>query len=92
MEIDAWDQSLRSTVDCQIKEARLEENLSATSDARGQLTVAQEHLKTLQEELNWTRDAVKRADERAAAAETHRDEVALPLDLPRLPDLGKPQL
>lgn len=74
MKINARDRSFRSTVDCQIEEAHLEENLSVTSDARGQLAAAEEHMKTLQEELNWTWDAAKRADERAVMAETNRDE------------------
>ncbi|XP_021607630.1 uncharacterized protein LOC110611549 [Manihot esculenta] len=64
----------QNSVDRQIEEARCEENLSATSDARGHLAVAQEHLKTLQGELSYTQDALKRVDERAAAAEVHRDE------------------
>ncbi|XP_043805087.1 uncharacterized protein LOC122721404 [Manihot esculenta] len=75
MEIDACDQSLLSSMDRRIEEARHEENLTATSDAQGHLAAAQDHLKALQEELAWTRNAVKRADERAAVAEARREEV-----------------
>lgn len=52
IEIDARDHSLRNSMDRQVEEARREENLSATSDARGHLAAAQEHLKTLQKELS----------------------------------------
>lgn len=75
MKIDARDQALRSSMDRQVEEARHEENLIATSDARGQLAVAHEHLKSLKEELAWTQEVVKRADERAATAEQDRIEV-----------------
>ncbi|XP_021629665.1 uncharacterized abhydrolase domain-containing protein DDB_G0269086-like [Manihot esculenta] len=75
MKVDARDESNRSTVDRQVEEAHLEENLIATSDARGHLAAAQGHLKTLREELAHTKEALKGADKRAAAAEVHRDEV-----------------
>ncbi|XP_043814598.1 uncharacterized protein LOC122724106 [Manihot esculenta] len=75
MEVDACDQSLRDTVDRRIEEAQHEENLIATNDARGHLAAVQEHLKSLQGELSYTQDALRRADERAAAAEVSRDEV-----------------
>ncbi|XP_021612101.1 uncharacterized abhydrolase domain-containing protein DDB_G0269086-like [Manihot esculenta] len=69
-----------------IEEARLEENIIATSDARGHLAAAQEHLKTLREELAYTREAVERANKRAAAAEVSRDEA-----LEQLSSLGETQ-
>ncbi|XP_021631901.1 uncharacterized protein LOC110629302 [Manihot esculenta] len=75
MEVDARDESIQSTVDRQIEEARLEENLIATSDARGHLAAAQEHLKTLREELAHTKEALEGADKRVAAAEVRLDEV-----------------
>ncbi|XP_021612899.1 uncharacterized abhydrolase domain-containing protein DDB_G0269086-like [Manihot esculenta] len=75
MEVDARDESTRSTVDRQIEEVCLEENLIATSDARSHLVAAQEHLKTLREELAHTKEALEGADKRAAAAEVRRDEV-----------------
>ncbi|XP_021629618.1 coiled-coil domain-containing protein 150-like [Manihot esculenta] len=74
MEVDAQDESIRSTVDRQVEEARLEENLIATSDARGHLAAAQGHLKTLREELAHTKEALEGADKRAAVAESCRDE------------------
>ncbi|XP_043811063.1 uncharacterized protein LOC122723326 [Manihot esculenta] len=52
MEVDARDHSLRESIDRRIEEARLEENLSATSDARGNLAAAREHSKSLQIELH----------------------------------------
>ncbi|XP_021624753.2 golgin subfamily A member 6-like protein 2 [Manihot esculenta] len=73
MDVDARDRSLRDTVDHRIEEARHKENLSATSDARGHLATAQEHLKTLKGELSYTVEALKRADEKAVEAETRRD-------------------
>ncbi|XP_043813728.1 uncharacterized protein LOC122723882 [Manihot esculenta] len=74
MEVDARDHSLREFVDRRIEEARLEENLSATSDARGNLAMAHEHSKSLQVKLSYTLDALKRADEKAAAVEIRCDE------------------
>ncbi|XP_021623915.1 transcriptional regulatory protein AlgP-like [Manihot esculenta] len=47
MEVDARDQSLRDSVDHRIEEARLEENLAATSDVRGNLAAVREHAKSL---------------------------------------------
>ncbi|XP_043815433.1 MAP7 domain-containing protein 1-like [Manihot esculenta] len=72
--VDARDESTRSTVDRRIEEARLEENLTATNDARGHLAAAQEHMKTLREELAHTKEALEGANKRAAAAEVRRDE------------------
>lgn len=60
MEIDARDQSLQSSMDRQVEEARREEHLLATDDARGQLAAAHGQLKSLQEELAWTTEAAKR--------------------------------
>ncbi|XP_021596622.1 protein BCAP-like [Manihot esculenta] len=74
MEIDARDRALRDSVDRRIEEARLEENLSATSDAWSNLAAAQEHSKSLQVELSTTLEALRRADGRAATAEISRDE------------------
>ncbi|XP_021621496.1 uncharacterized protein LOC110621528 [Manihot esculenta] len=73
MEIDARDRALKDSVDRRIEEARLEENLSATSDARSNLAATQEHSKSLQVELSTALEALKRADGRAAAAEISRD-------------------
>ena len=47
MEVDARDHSLRESVDRRIEEARLEENISATNDARGNLIAAREHSQSL---------------------------------------------
>ncbi|XP_043811554.1 uncharacterized abhydrolase domain-containing protein DDB_G0269086-like [Manihot esculenta] len=49
-----------------IEEARLEENLSATSDARGNLVAAREQIQSLQGELRSALEALKKADEKAA--------------------------
>ncbi|XP_043814063.1 uncharacterized protein LOC122723984 [Manihot esculenta] len=73
-EVDARDHSLRESVDRRIEEARLEENLSATSNARGNLAAAREHSKSLQAELTYAKEALKRAEGRAAVAEISRDE------------------
>ncbi|XP_043817062.1 uncharacterized protein LOC122724914 [Manihot esculenta] len=51
--------------------ARLEENLSATSDARGNLTAAREHSESLWLELHTALEALKRADVRASEAQEH---------------------
>ncbi|XP_021609057.1 uncharacterized protein LOC110612586 [Manihot esculenta] len=69
MEVDARDHALQESVDRRVEEARLEENLSATSDARSNLAAAQEHSKSLQAELAYALDAHKRADEKAAEAD-----------------------
>ena len=69
MEVDARDHALRESMDRRVEEARLEENLSATSDARSNLVAAQEHSKSLQAELTYALDALKRADEKAAEAD-----------------------
>ncbi|XP_043806191.1 uncharacterized protein LOC122721716 [Manihot esculenta] len=71
MEVDARDHSLQESVDRRIEEARLEENLSATSDARGNLTAAREHASSLQIELHTTLEALKRDDGKAAEAQEH---------------------
>ncbi|XP_043808370.1 uncharacterized protein LOC122722240 [Manihot esculenta] len=71
MEVDARDHSLRESVDRWIEEARLEENLSATSDAKGNLTAARAHTQSLQAELHSALEAFKRADERTAKAQEH---------------------
>ncbi|XP_043806657.1 uncharacterized protein LOC122721798 [Manihot esculenta] len=71
MEVDARDHSLRESVDRRIEEARLEENLSATSDARGNLAVARVHTQSLQAELHSALEALKRADGKAAEAQEH---------------------
>ncbi|XP_021597626.1 probable DNA double-strand break repair Rad50 ATPase [Manihot esculenta] len=75
MEMDARDRALRDFVDRRIEEAHLEENLSATSDARSNLATAQEHTKSLEEELSYTRRVLKESDERAAVAEIRCEEV-----------------
>ncbi|XP_043804867.1 uncharacterized abhydrolase domain-containing protein DDB_G0269086-like [Manihot esculenta] len=54
-----------------IEEARLEENLSATSDARGNLAAIRENSESLQIELHTALEALKRADGRAAEAQEH---------------------
>ena len=68
MEVDARDLSLRESVDRQIEEARLEENLSATSDARSNLAAAREHSRSLQMELHAALGALKRADVKTTEA------------------------
>ena len=75
MEVDARDLSLRESVDRRIEEARLEENLSATSDARSNLAAAREHSRSLAAELSHARRVLKESDERAAAAEVRCEEV-----------------
>ncbi|XP_043806300.1 ciliary rootlet coiled-coil protein 2-like [Manihot esculenta] len=75
MEMDSQDRALMDSVDRHIKEARLEENLSATSDARSNLATAHEHAKSLEAELSHTRRVLKESDERAAAAEVRCEEV-----------------
>ena len=75
MEVDARDHSLRESVDRRVEEARLEENLSATSDTRGNLAAAHEHAKSLEAELSHARRVLKESDERAAAAEVRCEEV-----------------
>ncbi|XP_021616553.2 uncharacterized protein LOC110617856 [Manihot esculenta] len=69
--VDARDHSLRESMDRRIEEARLEENLSATSDARGNLTAARAHTQSLQAELHSALEALKRADERTTEAQEH---------------------
>ena len=73
MEVDARDHSLQESVDRRFEEARLEENLSATSDARGNLAAAREHSRSLQIELHTALEALKRADGRTVDAEDKRD-------------------
>ncbi|XP_043813698.1 uncharacterized protein LOC122723864 [Manihot esculenta] len=69
MEVDARDHTLQESVDRRVEEAHLEENLSATSDAQSNLAAAREHSKSLQAELTYALDALKRADEKAAEAD-----------------------
>ncbi|XP_043805310.1 flocculation protein FLO11-like [Manihot esculenta] len=71
MEVDARDHSLRESVDRQIEEARRDENLTATSDARGHLAAAREQIQTLQVELHSAREATKKAEDKAAEAAEH---------------------
>ncbi|XP_043816057.1 uncharacterized protein LOC110623175 [Manihot esculenta] len=73
MEVDARDHSLRESVDLRIEEARLEENLSATSDVRGNLAAAREHSRSLQIELRTALEALKRVDGRTTEAEEQRN-------------------
>ncbi|XP_021625020.1 tropomyosin-like [Manihot esculenta] len=74
MEIDVRDCTLRDSVDRRIEEAHLEENLSATSNAQGNLAAAREHSRSLQIELHTAREALKRADGRTAEVENQRYE------------------
>ncbi|XP_043807346.1 uncharacterized protein LOC110602086 [Manihot esculenta] len=71
MEVDARDHSLRESVNRQIEEARLDENLFATSNARDNLAAAQENSKSLQIELHAALEALKRADGRTVEALDH---------------------
>ena len=71
MEVDARDRSLQESVDRRIEEARLEENLSATSDARGNLVAAREQIQSLQVELHSALEALKKANEKAAETAGH---------------------
>ena len=71
MEVDARDYSFRESVDRQIEEARLDENLSATSDARGNLAAAREHTQSLQVELHSALEVIKKAEEKAAETAEH---------------------
>ncbi|XP_043808372.1 uncharacterized protein LOC122722241 [Manihot esculenta] len=73
--VDARDHSLRESVDRRVEEACLEENLSATSDARGNLAAAHEHAKSLEAELSHARRVLKESDKRATAAEVRCEEV-----------------
>ncbi|XP_043808393.1 uncharacterized protein LOC122722256 [Manihot esculenta] len=73
--VDARDHSLQESVDRRVEEARLEENLSTTSDARGNLAAAHEHAKSLEAELSHARRVLKESDERAVAAEVRCEEV-----------------
>ncbi|XP_043815239.1 rootletin-like [Manihot esculenta] len=75
MEVDARDHSLQESMDCRVEEARLEENLSATSDARSNLAAAHEHAKSLEAELSHAWRVLKESDERATAAKVRCEEV-----------------
>ncbi|XP_021626887.1 leucine-rich repeat-containing protein 45-like [Manihot esculenta] len=75
MEVDARDLFLRESVDRRIEEARLEENLSATSDANSNLAAAREHARSLEAELSHARRVLKESDDRATAAEVRCEEV-----------------
>ncbi|XP_043805308.1 uncharacterized protein LOC110608243 [Manihot esculenta] len=71
MEVDIRDRSLRESVDHRIEEARLEENISATSDARGNLAAAREQIQSLQVELHSALEALKKAEEKTAETAKH---------------------
>ncbi|XP_043811548.1 MAP7 domain-containing protein 1-like [Manihot esculenta] len=71
MEVDIRDRSLRESVDRRIEEARLEENISATNDARGNLVAAREQIQSLQVELHSALEALKKAEEKAAETAKH---------------------
>ncbi|XP_043817458.1 myosin-10-like [Manihot esculenta] len=75
MVVDARDLSLLESVDRRIEEARLEENLSATSDARSNLAAAREHARSLEAELSHARRVLKESNDRAAAVEVRCEEV-----------------
>ncbi|XP_043811049.1 tropomyosin alpha-3 chain-like [Manihot esculenta] len=75
MEADARDLSLRESVDRRIEEARRDENLSATVDARGNLAAAREHTASLQTKLYVAYEALKRADGKVADAEEYAKSV-----------------
>ncbi|XP_043807319.1 uncharacterized abhydrolase domain-containing protein DDB_G0269086-like [Manihot esculenta] len=62
---------LMESVDRRIEEARLEENLSATSDARSNLVAAREQIQSLQVKLHSALEALKKADEKAAETAGH---------------------
>ncbi|XP_021602721.1 myosin heavy chain, striated muscle-like [Manihot esculenta] len=71
MEIDARDHTLRDSVNRRVEEARLEENLSATSDARGNLAAVKEDYRSLQFDLRATLEARKQAEEEAGKVQKH---------------------
>ncbi|XP_043812481.1 uncharacterized protein LOC122723656 [Manihot esculenta] len=71
MEVDVRDRSLRESVDRRIEEARLEENISATSDARGNLVAAREQIQSLQVELHSALEALRKAEEKTAETTKH---------------------
>ncbi|XP_021593075.1 uncharacterized abhydrolase domain-containing protein DDB_G0269086-like [Manihot esculenta] len=72
MEMDARDRALREFMDRRIEEARLEENLSATSDARGNLAAVQEDYRSLQlKDLHTALEARKKAEGETAEAQKH---------------------
>lgn len=71
MEIDARDHALRDSVNRRVEEARLEENLSATSDARGNLAAVKEDYRSLQFDLHAALEARKKAEEEAARVQKH---------------------
>ncbi|XP_043816666.1 MAP7 domain-containing protein 1-like [Manihot esculenta] len=80
MEVDARNRSLRESVDRRIEEARLEENISATNDARGNLAEEKEaeaakRTSFLEDELSRTRNVLKESGERAAPLEIRCEEV-----------------
>ena len=70
-EVDIRDRSFRESVDRRIEEARREENISATNDARGNLAAAREQIQTLQAELNSALEALKKAEEEIAGTAKH---------------------
>ncbi|XP_021620552.1 uncharacterized abhydrolase domain-containing protein DDB_G0269086-like [Manihot esculenta] len=71
MEMDARDRALRESVDRRIEEVRLEENLSATSDAQGNLAAVQEDYRSLQFDLHTALKARKKAEGETAEAQKH---------------------
>ncbi|XP_043806618.1 uncharacterized protein LOC122721776 [Manihot esculenta] len=71
MEVDIRDRSLRESIDRRIEEARLEENISATNDARGNLVAAREQIQSLQVELHSALEALKKAEGKAAETAKH---------------------
>lgn len=71
MEVDARDLSLRESVDRRIEEAHRDENLTATSDARGHLAAAREQIQSLRVELHSALEASKRAEDKAVEAAEH---------------------
>ncbi|XP_021621469.1 uncharacterized protein LOC110621498 [Manihot esculenta] len=71
MQIDARDHALRDSVNRRVEEARLEENLSATSDARGNLAAVEEDYRSLQFDLHAALEARKKAEEEAARVQKH---------------------
>ncbi|XP_043805268.1 uncharacterized protein LOC122721494 [Manihot esculenta] len=71
MEMDARDRTLKESVDRRIEEARLEENLSATSDVRGNLAVVREDYRSLKFDLHMALEARKKAEGETAEAQKH---------------------
>lgn len=70
MEIDTRDQSLQSSMDQLVDEARCEENIVATSEARGHIIDLKNQLEDLIKRLGEMREEVSRPFEQASAAES----------------------